>query len=101
MSIKAFKLLDRPLYDGYTQARKIINSGGGGGKEKPAAGVSLGSFGNEAARFRWGSGRLLLHSIGINFSYSPNFLEVCGQFSLCSPVFFFPEAHSSSMPTLI
>ena len=35
--MKAFKLLDRPLYDGYTQARKIINSGGGGGQEKPAA----------------------------------------------------------------
>ncbi|GAB3583252.1 hypothetical protein [Hymenobacter daeguensis] len=33
--LKAFKLLDRPLYDGYTQARKIINSGGGG-KEKPS-----------------------------------------------------------------
>ena len=30
--MKAFKLLDRPLYDGYVQARKIINSGGGGGK---------------------------------------------------------------------
>jgi hypothetical protein len=29
--MKAFKLLDRPLYAGYTQARKIINSGGGGG----------------------------------------------------------------------
>ena len=35
--MKAFKLLDRPLYDGYTQARKIINSGGGSGKQKPAA----------------------------------------------------------------
>ena len=35
--MKAFKLLDRPLYDGYTQVRKIINSGGGGGKERPAA----------------------------------------------------------------
>ncbi|MBD2724568.1 hypothetical protein [Hymenobacter armeniacus] len=33
--MKAFKLLDRPLYDGYTQARKIINSGGSG-KEKPS-----------------------------------------------------------------
>ncbi len=30
--MKAFKLFDRPLYDGYTQARKIINSGGGSGK---------------------------------------------------------------------
>lgn len=29
--MKAFKLLDRPLYDGYLQARKIIDSGGGGG----------------------------------------------------------------------
>jgi hypothetical protein len=27
--MKAFKLLDRPRYDGYTQARKLINSGGG------------------------------------------------------------------------
>ena len=29
--MKAFKLLDRPLYDGYQQMRKIISSGGGGG----------------------------------------------------------------------
>ncbi|MBC7448946.1 MAG: hypothetical protein H7330_12895 [Hymenobacteraceae bacterium] len=29
--MKAFKLLNRPLYDGYVQMRKIINSGGGGG----------------------------------------------------------------------
>ncbi|GAB3732382.1 hypothetical protein GCM10027594_14240 [Hymenobacter agri] len=35
--MKAFKLLERPLYDGYTQARKIINSGGGSGKGKLAA----------------------------------------------------------------
>ena len=35
--MKAFKLLNRPLYDGYAQMRKIVNSGGGGGKEKPAA----------------------------------------------------------------
>lgn len=35
--MKAFKLLDRPLYDGYPQARKIINSGGRSGKQKPAA----------------------------------------------------------------
>ena len=35
--MKAFKLLGRPLYDGYTQARKILNSGSGGGKEKPVA----------------------------------------------------------------
>ncbi len=27
--IKAFKLLNRPLYDGYMQMRKIISSGGG------------------------------------------------------------------------
>ncbi|GAA4033527.1 hypothetical protein GCM10022409_17260 [Hymenobacter glaciei] len=27
--MKAFKLLDRPLYDGYQQMRKIISSGGG------------------------------------------------------------------------
>ena len=33
--LKAFKLLDCPLYDGYPQARNIINSGGGSGKEKP------------------------------------------------------------------
>jgi hypothetical protein len=30
--MKAFKLLDRPLYDGYVQMRKIINSGGGEAK---------------------------------------------------------------------
>jgi hypothetical protein len=35
--MQAFKLLDRPLYDGYLQMRKIINSGGGSSKEKPAA----------------------------------------------------------------
>ena len=35
--MKAFKLLNRPLFDGYAQMRKIVNSGGGGGKEKPAA----------------------------------------------------------------
>jgi hypothetical protein len=35
--MKAFKLLDRPLYDGYVQMRKIIDSGGGStAKEKPA-----------------------------------------------------------------
>lgn len=45
--MKAFKLLGCPLYDGYTQARKIINSGGS---------VSFSSFGNEAARFRLGAG---------------------------------------------
>ncbi len=28
--MKAFKLIDRPIYDGYVQMRKIINSGGGG-----------------------------------------------------------------------
>jgi hypothetical protein len=47
--MKAFKLLDRPRYDGYPQARKFINSG---------RGVSFSSFGNEAARFRLGSGRV-------------------------------------------
>ncbi len=32
-----FKLLDRPLYDGYVQMRKIISSGGGkAAKDKPA-----------------------------------------------------------------
>ncbi|GAA3993142.1 hypothetical protein [Hymenobacter antarcticus] len=36
--MKAFKLLDRPLYDGYVQMRKIISSGGdGGAKGKPGA----------------------------------------------------------------
>ena len=36
--MKAFKLLDRGLYDGYAQMRKIISSGGGKAKEeKPAA----------------------------------------------------------------
>ncbi|MBO2010353.1 hypothetical protein [Hymenobacter negativus] len=34
--MKAFKLLNRELYAGYLQARKIINSGGGSSKEKPA-----------------------------------------------------------------
>ena len=36
--MKVFKLLDRALYDGYLQMRKIINSGGGSGKadEAPA-----------------------------------------------------------------
>ena len=34
--MKAFKLLDRELYAGYSQARKIVSSGGGSGKEKPA-----------------------------------------------------------------
>ena len=29
--MKAFKLLDRPLYDNYVQVRKIISSGGGSG----------------------------------------------------------------------
>ncbi|WP_156176199.1 hypothetical protein [Hymenobacter terrenus] len=29
--MKAFKLIDRPLYDEYVQMRKIINSGGGNG----------------------------------------------------------------------
>ena len=33
--MKAFKLLDRPLYDGYQQMRKIISSGGGSSKGKP------------------------------------------------------------------
>lgn len=28
--MKAFKLIDRPMYDGYVQMRKIIDSGGGG-----------------------------------------------------------------------
>lgn len=35
--MKAFKLLNRPLFDGYTQARKVLNSGGGSSKSKPAA----------------------------------------------------------------
>lgn len=43
--LKAFKLLGCPLYDGYTQARKIINSGGS--KDKP--GVRPPVFG-------WGAG---------------------------------------------
>lgn len=34
---KAFNLLGRPLYGGYPQARQLLNSGGGSGKEKPAA----------------------------------------------------------------
>ena len=32
--MKAFKLLDRPLHEGYVQMRKIIDSGGGGEKAK-------------------------------------------------------------------
>ena len=35
--MKAFKLLDRPIYDGYVQMRKIISSGGGAAKAKPVA----------------------------------------------------------------
>ena len=38
--MKAFKLLDRPLYDGYVQMRKIISSGGGGSDVKPTPGVA-------------------------------------------------------------
>ena len=34
--MKAFKLIDRPIYDGYVQMRKIISSGGGSGAAKPA-----------------------------------------------------------------
>ena len=34
-ALKAFKLLDCPPYDGYPQARQLLNSGGG--KQKPAA----------------------------------------------------------------
>jgi hypothetical protein len=33
--MKAFKLLNRPLYDGYLQVRKIISSGGGTAPVKP------------------------------------------------------------------
>lgn len=39
-AMKAFKLIDRPLYDGYVQMRKIINTGGGkaeASEEAPAA----------------------------------------------------------------
>ncbi|HEX8507447.1 MAG TPA: hypothetical protein VF630_18945 [Hymenobacter sp.] len=32
---KAFKLLDRSQYDGYLQARMVLNSGGVSSKEKP------------------------------------------------------------------
>ena len=39
--MKAFKLIDRPIYDGYVQMRKIISSGGGSSKGKP--GVALGA----------------------------------------------------------
>ena len=35
--MKAIKLLSRPLFDGCTQARKIVSSGGGGSKDKPDA----------------------------------------------------------------
>ena len=43
--MKAFKLIDRPIYDGYVQMRKIISSGGGGGGDvKPGKpGVALGA----------------------------------------------------------
>ena len=34
--MKAFKLLNRPIYDGYAQMRKILSSGGGSGAAKPA-----------------------------------------------------------------
>ena len=36
-NMKAFKLLGRPLYDGYLQMRKIISSGGGSGAAKKPA----------------------------------------------------------------
>lgn len=35
--LKAYKLLNRPLFDSHPQARKIINSGGGGKKKSAAA----------------------------------------------------------------
>lgn len=38
--MKAFKLLNRPLYDGYVQMRKIIDSGGGGGKKEVPSSTS-------------------------------------------------------------
>lgn len=33
--MKAFKLINRPIYDGYVQMRKIISSGGGGSSTTP------------------------------------------------------------------
>ena len=38
--MKAFKLLDRPLFDGYEQMRKIIDSGGG--RRRPGEGWETG-----------------------------------------------------------
>lgn len=35
--MKAFKLLDRTLYDNYVQVRKIISSGGGSGTKAKSA----------------------------------------------------------------
>ncbi|TYZ08127.1 hypothetical protein FY528_13880 [Hymenobacter lutimineralis] len=32
--MKAFKLLNRPLYEGYVQARKLVTTGGKGGSEE-------------------------------------------------------------------
>ncbi|MDO7873800.1 hypothetical protein Q5H93_03580 [Hymenobacter sp. ASUV-10] len=37
--MKAFKLIDRPIYDGYVQMRKIIDSGGGKGKGEVTPGA--------------------------------------------------------------
>ena len=41
--LKAFWLLDRQIYDGYVQMRKIISSGGGGGDTKAKPVVTLGA----------------------------------------------------------
>lgn len=57
--MKAFKLLDRELYDGYAQMRTIVSSGAGrrNGPRRRRRRV-LRRFGNEAARFRVGRGRV-------------------------------------------
>jgi hypothetical protein len=39
--MKAFKLIDRPIYDGYVQMRKIISSGGGEAKPKEVPGLPV------------------------------------------------------------
>lgn len=41
--MKAFKLLDRPIYGGYMQMRKIISSGGDGAAKAGKPGVTPGA----------------------------------------------------------
>lgn len=42
-NMKVFRLLNRPLFDGYIQVRRIISSGGGGGAAKAKLEVTPGA----------------------------------------------------------